>query len=283
MDLKDYELRADGEATPPEPGSSRPRVGIVLALLLVVAALGAGYWYLLRPSATPVSQAPAATSAPAAGAPPAPSPLGTEAEPVEVPPLDESDGVVRDLVRQLSTHPRVLAWLATDGLIRNFAVVVENVASGQTPARHLQVLRPSAPFATTGSDTDIRIDSASYDRYSPIADAVASVDAQAAARVYTTLKPRLDEAHREFGPEPFDRTLERAIVRLLDTPIPGGNEQVLPKGAGAYQFADPQLEGLSPAQKLLLRMGPRNARIVQDKLREIAHALGIPDERLPHR
>jgi hypothetical protein len=30
-------------------------------------------------------------------------------------------------------------------------------------------------------------------------------------------------------------------------------------------------------------MGPRNARIVQDKLREIAHALGIPDERLPHR
>jgi hypothetical protein len=283
MDLKDYELRADGESTPPEPGPSRPRVGIVVALLLIVAALGAGYWYLLRPSTTPESQAPAvkSESAPARAEPA--SPLGAEPEPVEVPPLDESDGVVRDLVRQLSTHPRVLAWLATDGLIRNFSVVVENIANGQTPAKHLQVLRPSASFATTGTGTDIRIDPASYDRYTPIADAVASVDAQAAARVYATLKPRLEEAHRELNPEPFDRTLERAIVRLLDTPIPPGGEQLIPKGAGAYQFADPGLEALSPAQKLLLRMGPRNARIVQDKLREIAHALGVPDERLPQR
>ncbi len=279
MDLKDYELRADGESPPPEPGASRPRAGIVVALLLIVAAIGAGYWYLLRPSTTPVSQAPPAKQEPAPA--PAATPLGAEPESVEVPPLDESDGVVRDLVRELSTHPRVLAWLATDGLIRNFSVVVENIASGQTPAKHLQVLRPTSPFSTTGTGTDVRVDPASYERYTPVADAVASVDAQAAARVYATLKPRIEEAHRELSPEPFDRTLERAIVRLLETPIPAGGEQVVPRGAG-YQYADPRLEALSPAQKLLLRMGPRNARIVQDKLREIAHALGIPDERLPH-
>jgi hypothetical protein len=283
MDLNDYELRADGESGSPGPGPSRPRAAVVVALLLVAAALGAGYWYLLRPSTARTSQAPAAPTAPAAKAPEPSAPLGGEPEAVEVPPLDESDGVVRDLVREISTHPRVLAWLATDGLIRNFAVVVENVASGQTPARHLQVLRPTSAFSTTGSDADLRIDPASYDRYSPIADAVASVDAQSAARLYATLKPRIEEAHREFGPEPFDRTLERAIVRLLETPIPSGNERLLPKGANAYQFADPQLEALSPAQKLLLRMGPRNARIVQDKLREIARALGIPEERLSRR
>jgi len=41
------------------------------------------------------------------------------------------------------------------------------------------------------------------------------------------------------------------------------------------------LEGLTAAQKQLLRTGPRNVRIIQSSLRQIALALGIPPERLP--
>jgi len=38
----------------------------------------------------------------------------------------------------------------------------------------------------------------------------------------TTLKPRIEEAHRDLGyPDTsFDRTLEQAIVSLLRTPVP---------------------------------------------------------------
>jgi hypothetical protein len=36
-----------------------------------------------------------------------------------------------------------------------------------------------------------------------------------------------------------------------------------------YQFADPKLEDLSAGQKLMLRMGPTNAAIVKNKLREL--------------
>jgi hypothetical protein len=43
----------------------------------------------------------------------------------------------------------------------------------------------------------------------------------------------------------------------------------------SYQFADPGLEGLRPAQKHFLRMGPGNVRKVQAKLRQLAQALGI--------
>jgi hypothetical protein len=39
-------------------------------------------------------------------------------------------------------------------------------------------------------------------------------------------------------------------------------------------FSDPKLEALSPAQKLLLRSGPANARRVQAQLAAIAAALG---------
>jgi hypothetical protein len=55
---------------------------------------------------------------------------------------------------------------------------------------------------------------------------------------------------------------------------------VEPQGIG-YRFEDANLESLTAAQKHLLRMGPRNVRIVQLKLRDIAAALGIPAERLP--
>jgi hypothetical protein len=48
-----------------------------------------------------------------------------------------------------------------------------------------------------------------------------------------------------------------------------------------YAFASPALEQLSPAQKLLIRTGPANARRIQARLRAIALALGIPASRLP--
>ena len=41
------------------------------------------------------------------------------------------------------------------------------------------------------------------------------------------------------------------------------------------------LESLTNAQKQLLRMGPRNVKLIQAKLREVAVALGIPASRLP--
>ena len=49
----------------------------------------------------------------------------------------------------------------------------------------------------------------------------------------------------------------------------------------AYEFADPRLQSLSSAQRQFLRMGPRNVRLIQAKLREIAPLMGIPAESLP--
>jgi hypothetical protein len=74
--------------------------------------------------------------------------------------------------------------------------------------------------------------------------------------------------------------LERAIVALLRTPIAGPDTKLVPKGA-SYAFEDEALENLTAAQKQLARMGPRNARIIQDKLRQVALAIGIPADRLP--
>ena len=50
---------------------------------------------------------------------------------------------------------------------------------------------------------------------------------------------------------------------------------MLLKGERVYHFEDPALEGLSPAEKHLLRMGPVNTMKIQGGLRRLASALEI--------
>jgi hypothetical protein len=224
------------------------------------------------------ARAPAASPAPAATS----KALGTDPLAINLPPLAETDSLVRELVSGLSSHPSVAAWLTTDNLIRNFTVVVANIADKRTPARHLSVLRPSSNFRVIERDTSIYIDPRSYERYNALTAAVTSVNPAGSARIYATVKPRIEEAYRELGVTdvPFDRTLEGAIVMLLNTPVVEDPIRLEPRGVG-YAFADPKLEALTPPQKQLLRTGARNVRLVQGSLREIAQALGIPADRLP--
>ena len=278
----DYDLRTDsGEPSPagqPTPPDDRP-VGlwIAIGLLIVGAGIAAYVMFGGRFSEAPVEQVEAP---PVAEIPPAP--LGTTPAPIAVPPLGESDALVRELVKALSSHPRVAAWLTTDNLIRNFTTVVSNIAEGRSPAGHLTTLRPDTGFKVVERGEDLYVDPASFERYNGLADAAASVDPAGAAKLYSTLKPRIQEAYGELGfpDQNFDHALERTIVLLLNTPVPDPWVRVEPRGIG-YGYADPELEDLSGAQKQLLRLGPRNMRIVQRSLREIALALGVPEGRLP--
>ena len=273
-DASDYDL----VKTPDELSPPRRSVGvwIVVAVLMGVAAIAAVILLIQRPSAP----APAAERVRVQEQ--IIRPLGGEAASIALPPLNESDALVRELVKQVSSHPRLAAWLATDDLIRGFTIAVENVAEGKTPARQLPMLRPASGFRVLERGHDLIIDPRSYERYDALAAAAETMDPDGSARLYTTLKPKIEEAYRELRDSPFDRTFERAIVLLLATPAEDGSTAVVPRGIG-YGFADPKLEALTGAQKQLLRMGPRNVRMFQASLRAIALALGIPAERLPKR
>jgi len=270
-DVSELELFKTEQPTP-----TRRSVGLWIAVVVILTAALATLLVLVwrRPAASP----PAAAHTEAA---PRPSRgLGGEAEPITLPPLNESDALVRELVGKISSSPRLAAWLATDDLIRDFTIGVANVTQGQSATRQLTVLRPSSKFEVIQRGKDIAIDPRSYKRYDGMAAAASSIDPAGIARVYATLKPRIEEAARELGDPSFDRTLERAIVQLLQTPVVEDPILVQTKGIG-YGFADPKLEALTPAQKHLLRTGSRNVRTIKESLRNIANALGIPADRLP--
>jgi hypothetical protein len=299
MDLDEVELE---DLEPKGPGSRWPRaVGLALLLLGLIA----GGIVLLRsagdeePAVTPLLErarpAPTAVaptgaetaaepvvaqpSTPRAGAPASGTTPTAEPE-VRLPALDESDPLVRALAGSSSTHSRLPGWLETPGLIRRFVVVVDNIAEGVNPRRHLASLAPEAAFKVsrqkTGGGRDqsqerVVIEASSYERYDLIADVFASLDAKAVAEIYRTMKPLVEEAYRELGvPENnFDERLSRAFEVLLETPIVEG-EIELELLVTTYAYVDLELEDLTPAQKQLLRMGPRNVALIQDKLREVA-------------
>jgi hypothetical protein len=282
IDPSDVQL----DKTPPPTSGAFPRRSatpwVLAAGVLLVG--GAAVWFFLsgrqgEQTATPppVDAASSAQLLPAHGS----AALCPSTDAIALPSLDEIDGLAGTLASTLSAHPRVTAWLATDDVIRRFAAVVETVANGKSPAVYLGPLRPSGVFRTTERGAGLFVDPRNYERFAPIAAAVESVDVEAAARVCSGLKPRLDEAYTELGRGgTFDSALERAIVSLLQTPAIGADQRLVPQGA-SYGFEDPALEGLTPAQKHLARMGTRHARAIQDKLRQIALAIGIPQERLP--
>ena len=172
--------------------------------------------------------------------------------------------------------------MKTRELVRKFVAAVDNIANGLSPRAQVDFFTPRGPFKVSRRDGAYVPDPSSFYRYDPVADAFISLDVRASARLYISLKPLFQEAYRELGypDEDFHATLTRAVAELLATPVVEGRV-LLEKKVASYALVDPELEGMSPAQKHLFRMGPENVQVIQTKLRALAIACGIPEYRLP--
>jgi len=272
----DIEFQAPRDGPPPPDGSAPGGPSVIWIALVGVAviALAAGaYWFFAKRTPPAVTAARPAATAPA----PAPAATADDFEHIDLPPLDDSDALVRQRVGILSSNRLVTAWLATKGLVRNFVVVIDNISRGMNPSRRLAVLKPPGQFRVMTKGSQVVIDPRNYDRFAPIADAAASIDARSAGRLYGSFKPLLQTAYDELGSqERLDQAVERAISGLLAVPAIDGDVRVEQTGEGiGYQYSDDRLQELNGAQKQLLRMGPRNIRTIQAQLRTFAAAIGL--------
>jgi hypothetical protein len=198
-----------------------------------------------------------------------------DVEPLDVR-LEESDELVRELARELSSHPKMAMWLMSDELIRKFVASVDNIANGQSPAPHIDFLKPDKKFTVLDEAGEYFIDPESYKRYDLVAEVFASLDSKGCVNLYKKLKLAIQEAYKDLGyPDAqFDDTLKKAMVVLLEVPVVEEDIQ-LEKKVVTYTMIDTDLESLNAAQKHLLRMGPDNVRVIQEKLREMAGLLGF--------
>lgn len=258
----------------PPPWQERRRTGrwpwALLALLLIAAAFYFFYW-------RPRSQAPAGSQL---AEEPADS-LTVPAPRLEevtaggpLPSLDASDAWIREQAQALSDDPLMERALRGDDLARRLVVSVINVAEGVSPRRQFPALAPEEPFAPDTEDGSSFLGPTSYRRYDRLARLVDSLSVDACLGAYRLARPLFIAAFREQGypNETFDGMVRQALAQVESTPTPS-EPIALERGVRSWRFVDPQLEGLNPLQKQLLRIGPRNREIIEAKLRQIVARL----------
>lgn len=272
---------------PPEPfghvsSGGPPLAPVAIAGALLVLFIAAGAWWMSRraPPAA-VNQSSRAVTATEA-------PIEKPVEPaVVLPPLDRMDEFLKPMLAALSSRPELARWLATDDLVRQLAAAIAQAADGKSPARDFRMLAPQTPLTITDrpparaptSRTLARdertIDPRSFRRYDGLVTTVTSMDASAVAKIYRTIRPRLNEAYQKMGNpnRDVDNALRNAIDILVDTPIVTGPIRVVEGSGASWAYADHELESLLPTQKQLLRMGSANVEKILTWLGALKNAL----------
>ncbi|GIX30278.1 MAG: hypothetical protein KatS3mg124_0750 [Porticoccaceae bacterium] len=273
-----------------QPGSAaRGRLLSLAAALAILAAIA--YW-LLAPSPEPPPPPAAAAPPPAATPPPLPEsvreapdipppPPGEGAEEAEaqheappLPPLAESDPWARELLAPLVADSPLAPALSGEGILQRAAAAVEVLARGGISYKALPLKPPREPFRVRREEDRLYLDPANYARYEPLVDALTALPPEAVAGAFHRLRPLFEEAFAELGQpaEVADNALVAAIDQLLAAPEV--EEPVtLVRETVTYQFADPALEALPPAQKFMIRIGPDNRRRLARWLGEVRAAL----------
>lgn len=276
-DLEDFEIEdrpTDTDVGDEGDGRSDRRLVMIGVAIVVAVALVVAVWLTLR-SPMPTGDAGIAADTGEQGA--AERDVSEDRETLddfELPALDASDAIVRQMAAALSAHPDFAAWLVSDDLIRRFAVVVANVAEGESPRSHLGFMAPAERFETSESAGGVVIDRQSYRRFDALVETFESLDVDGSIELYRRFEPLLDEAYRELGypAGSFENALREAAAILLKTPRIDGDIELQP-AVRSFKFADDRLENLDPVQKQLVRMGPRNVAAVQAKMRAFLEAL----------
>jgi len=244
----------------------------VAAVILLGGPAAYFYWQHSQPKPEPVHvQAP----------PPPPEPvvrqlIETPAASSPLPALADSDNFMLDALAGLVGNKALMKLFHTERIIRNIVATIDNLPRMRAPMSVMPVERAPGIFVIAGTESDLTISPKNAARYMPYVRIVEAIDARKLVGIYVRLYPLFQQAYEELGyPKKYfnDRLIE-TLDNLLGTPaIKEPIKLVQPHVL--YQFADPDLEGRSIGQRILMRTGSRNEEITKGKLREIKQELKL--------
>lgn len=196
-----------------------------------------------------------------------------EESPVSPPPsLNESDTWIVEEYKDRDAYTD----RALDGehLIRKLVTAADLIQRGENPASQLSHLKPAGDFIVEQREEKLFISPQNYARYEPAVKALERLSSDETLKNYEFLLPLFREAYDELGNDNSHwevRAME-TLDRLIEMEIPEGDFEVLDAG-GIYIYANDTYEDLPPAQKIMIRIGPENARRVQARLIQLKRAL----------
>jgi len=194
-----------------------------------------------------------------------------------LPDLDASDSLIRDLVQEKQSSQGLSEWLKPDDLIRRSVSFMDGLARGYVSEKIFPLGSPEGIFTTHRQDNMIWLNAGNYERYNSVIRILLSIDMPMMAQFFHRVRPLLETAFAELGyrPRQMDGIILQTIDNILTTPVIV-EPLKLTRESVTYKFADPDLEGLMPLQKQLLRAGPENTRRIQQQAKALREALLNP-------
>lgn len=254
------------------------------AIIVIIVVMLVAWWYFSQmpaldlarhgPAPTPLasaSSAPEPIEHPISEAQTGPAGVTSAALP-PLPALDASDDAAATTLAALPGAHSLADLLLARGLIPHLVATVDALARRGTLGSSILPLRtPRGAFAVSGSGDSLRIDASNYARYAPYMHLVEAIDPRQLVAWYVRWYPLFQQAYRRLGyPRGyFNDRLMATIDDLLAAPNVGGPVRLVPTGNGHYALADPTWESLSAGQKLMIRVGPDNERVLKIKLGRI--------------
>lgn len=218
-------------------------------------------------------------------------PLNPIEAPIELastplPTLESSDSTISNALGAWGVTQQTRSMVRNEQFVRRFVATVDNLTSPRAPSAMWPVFPTDPRFTVQQGEggTETRIAQDNSARYNLAVQFVQNLNVEQAAKDYKHFYPLFQQAYEDLGypNRYFNDRLIAVIDHLMLAPEPLNPHVNLMPVRGQfeseqpwvrYQFEDPALEALSSGQKILVRMGPDNARKVKAKLRELRSAI----------
>lgn len=221
------------------------------------------------PTSKPLIQYPVPTGAPS-------TTLGSSLAKKTLPALDDSDESLQDVLNTLFGKSKLESLIHVNGLIRRFVLNVENATGPHpAPADATLFIPAKGTFRITGQGEDQTLSPQNYKRYLPYVSLLDQINSKKLVTIYVHFYPLFQAAYHDLSPRGYfnDRLIE-VIDDLLKSPEAKAPIKLTLNNL-YYKFADPKLEAASTGQKILIRIGSANAKVVKAKLKDVRDLLAV--------
>ncbi len=195
-----------------------------------------------------------------------------ELQPVPVS-LNDSDAQVRLVATELSSD--AAGWLQTEEQLRKWILLITQAAEGKVNHQDRPLSITLSEFIVDERDKRYFLSIRNYERYDTVVAILTHLPVDKLAAYHRAWYPMLEQAFAELGlPGSFDERLDTMLDRILSVELIDRPIELKKPTSVTYKFMDPELESASQIEKCLWRMGPENARKIQDLAERLKQALG---------